>query len=46
KSSVEIFLNDGEEVFTANIYPNKSSLGIEIMTKMLFTIPMIKFFRI
>ncbi|MGL5639619.1 MAG: glycoside hydrolase family 32 protein, partial [Cetobacterium sp.] len=45
KSSVEIFLNDGEEVFTANIYPNKSSLGIEIMTKMLFTIPMIKFFR-
>ena len=46
KSSVEIFLNDGEEVFTANIYPNKSSLGIEIMTKMVFTIPMIKFFRI
>ncbi|MGL4971035.1 MAG: GH32 C-terminal domain-containing protein, partial [Cetobacterium sp.] len=45
-SSVEIFLNDGEEVFTGNIYPNKNSLGIEIMTKMLFTIPMIKFFKI
>lgn len=27
-SSVEIFLNDGEEVFTGRIYPNKSSRGI------------------
>ncbi|MGL4988204.1 MAG: glycoside hydrolase family 32 protein [Cetobacterium sp.] len=46
KSSVEIFLNDGEEVFTANIYPNKESLGIEIHGEMVFTIPKIDFFKI
>lgn len=46
KSSVEIFLNDGEEVFTANIYPNKDSLGIEIHGEMAFFIPKIQFFKI
>ena len=45
KCSVEIFLNDGEEVFTGNIYPNKDSLGIEIRSKMLFTIPKIEFYK-
>ncbi|MGL5125260.1 MAG: glycoside hydrolase family 32 protein [Fusobacteriaceae bacterium] len=46
RSSVEIFLNDGEEVFTANIYPNKDSLGIQIVSEMLLTIPKIEFFKI
>ncbi|MGL4947648.1 MAG: glycoside hydrolase family 32 protein [Cetobacterium sp.] len=46
KSSVEIFLNDGEEVFTGNIYPNKDSLGIEIHGEMVFLIPKIEFFKI
>lgn len=45
KCSIEIFLNDGEEVFTGNIYPNKDSLGIEIRSKMLFTIPKIEFYK-
>ncbi|OPJ56271.1 glycoside hydrolase family 32 protein [Alkalithermobacter paradoxus] len=29
-SSLEIFINDGEEVFTSRIYPDKESLGIKI----------------
>ncbi|EOD01116.1 glycoside hydrolase family 32 protein [Caldisalinibacter kiritimatiensis] len=32
-SSVEIFVNDGEEVFTGRIYPNKDSLGIKFFAK-------------
>ena len=45
RCSVEIFLNNGEEVFTGNIYPNKESLGIEIKAKILFTIPKIEFYK-
>jgi len=29
-SMVEIFINDGEEVFTSRIYPSKESIGISI----------------
>ncbi|MGL5124292.1 MAG: glycoside hydrolase family 32 protein [Fusobacteriaceae bacterium] len=46
RSSLEIFLNNGEEVFTGNIYPSKNSLGIEIKSKMLFNISKIEFFKI
>jgi beta-fructofuranosidase len=28
-SSIEVFVNDGEEVFTGRIYPSKDSLGIK-----------------
>ncbi|EGT3617156.1 sucrose-6-phosphate hydrolase [Clostridium perfringens] len=31
-SMVEIFINDGEEVFTARIYPNKESKGISFFS--------------
>ncbi len=30
RSSIEIFLNDGEEVFTGSIYPEEESRGIQI----------------
>ena len=45
RCSIEVFLNDGEEVFSASIYPDKNSLGIEIKSKMLFTIPKIEFYK-
>lgn len=32
-SSVEIFVNDGEETFTARIYPDKNSKGIKFFAK-------------
>lgn len=31
-SMVEIFINDGEEVFTSRIYPSKDSTGISVFT--------------
>ena len=31
-STVEIFVNDGLEVFTSRLYPKKDSLGIEFFT--------------
>ncbi|KXZ40400.1 beta-fructofuranosidase [Alkalithermobacter thermoalcaliphilus JW-YL-7 = DSM 7308] len=32
-SSVEVFINDGQEVFTGRIYPDKQSLGIKFFAK-------------
>lgn len=32
-SSVEVFINDGEEVFTARIFPKKESTGIRFFAK-------------
>lgn len=32
-SSIEIFINDGEEVFTSRIYPEKNSRGIKFFAK-------------
>lgn len=32
KSSIEIFVNEGEEVFTSRIYPSKESQGIEFFS--------------
>ncbi|MFV3010930.1 glycoside hydrolase family 32 protein [Clostridium botulinum] len=32
KSSIEIFINEGEEVFTARIYPKKDSLGVKFLS--------------
>lgn len=32
-SSLEIFINDGEEVFTSRIYPDKDSKGIKFFSK-------------
>jgi len=29
-SSIEIFINDGEEVFTSRFYPNKTKINIEV----------------
>lgn len=29
-SSIEIFINDGEEVFTSRFYPNKAKINIEV----------------
>ncbi|RKD33461.1 glycoside hydrolase family 32 protein [Thermohalobacter berrensis] len=33
RSSLEVFINDGEEVFTGRIYPSKESLGIKLFAK-------------
>lgn len=46
RSVVEIYLNNGEEVFTGNIYPSKNSLGIEIIGDSSFIIPKIEFYKI
>lgn len=32
-SSVEIFVNDGEEVFTGRVYPDKDSKGIKFFAQ-------------
>ncbi|MDX8336165.1 glycoside hydrolase family 32 protein [Candidatus Cetobacterium colombiensis] len=46
KSTVEIFLNNGEEVFTGNIYPNNNSLGIEFKTNSSLCISKLKFYNL
>lgn len=45
-SSVEIFLNDGEEVFTANIYPSEESDNIQIISKEETIIEKLEFYNI
>jgi beta-fructofuranosidase len=32
-SSIEAFINDGEEVFSARVYPDKNSKGIKFFAK-------------
>lgn len=33
RSSIEVFINDGEEVFSSRIYPDKNSTGIKFFAK-------------
>jgi beta-fructofuranosidase len=32
-SSIEVFVNDGEEVFTGRIFPGKNSNGIRVFAR-------------
>lgn len=46
RSSVEVFVNGGEEVFSAAVFPGKDSLGIEINSLEEFVITEIDFYKI
>lgn len=42
KSSIEIFIQGGEKVMTARVYPNEASLGIEFFSDKTMTIKSLK----
>lgn len=46
KSSIEIFVNDGEEVFTSRIFPLKKSQGVVFYSVEPFKLDMIKYYKI
>lgn len=46
RSSLEIFLNDGEEVFTGNIYPKKESNEIELISEEKIIVEKIAFYNL
>lgn len=45
-SSVELFINDGEEVFTGNIYPDSDAIDIQIESEQSFEISELEFYKI